>query len=230
VTQPKKDKRDQLFVSAEVREGCLGISSVFLRCEALREHFYHIPQGHGTSEQRTFYDVLRIPTAASPAELRVAYKLRDLELNSAGAPRSERVSLERAFNILAQPELRACYDALLNDPDGPVPFPYGGFGSLFVAGERSRDGQAFFANRILAFSPKRRQRQFHALLRKCDFYDDRALYHDPRRKLEFWIDHATLHLVWDSRWNQPKNGSHRASRGQVSRSFWGRRGMILATM
>ena len=204
-TQPQRNKRDQLFVAAEVGEGSLGISSVFLRCEVLRDYFYRIPRGGGASDQHTLYDVLRVPAGASPTEVRVAYKLRALELNSAGAPHSERVGLERAFNILAQPELRACYDALLTDPDGPAPFPYGGFGSLFVAGERSHDGEVFFATRILAFLPERRRRQFHAPLRKCDFDDDRALYHDARRKLEFWIDHAALGLVWNSSWNQWKH-------------------------
>lgn len=205
VSQPQKDKRDQLFVSAEVPEGSIGISSIFLRCEVLRDYFYRIPRSEDASDQRTFYDVLRVPASASPSELRVAYKLRALELHSAGAPHSERVDLERAFNILAQPELRACYDALLTDAAGPAPFPYGGFGSLLVAGERSHDGEAFFANRIMAFLPECRQRRFHASLRKCEFYDDRALYGDARRKLEFWIDHASLGLVWNSRWNQWKH-------------------------
>ena len=204
VSQPQKDKRDQLFVSAEVPDGSIAISSIFLRCEVLRAYFYRIPRG-GASDQRTFYDVLRVRAGASPAELRVGYRLRDLELHAAGAPHSEHVGLERAFNILAQPELRSWYDALLSDPEAPAPFPYGGFGSLFVTGERSRDGQVFFASRIVAFLPERRQRQFHAPLRNCNFYDDRALYHDARRKLEFWIDHAALHMVWDSSWNQWKH-------------------------
>ena len=204
-TQPQRNKRDQLFVAAEVGEGSLGISSVFLRCEVLRDYFYRIPRGGGASDQHTLYDVLRVPAGASPAELRIAYKLRALELHSAGAPHSERVDLERAFNILAQPELHACYDALLTDAEGPAPFPYGGFGSLLAAGERSRDRQAFFVNRILAFLPECRQRRFHAPLRKCEFYDDRALYRDARGKLEFWIDHASLGLVWNSSWNQWKH-------------------------
>jgi hypothetical protein len=113
--------------------------------------------------------------------------------------------LERAFNILGQPDLRACYDALLADPEAPAIFPYGGFGSLLVSGERSRDGQTFFAHRILAFSPERRHRRFHLPLRQCDFYDDRALCRDVRRKLEFWLDPALLHTLWDSTWNQWKH-------------------------
>ena len=148
---------------------------------------------------------MHIPDSASPSELRVAFKLRDLELKTAGAPHSQRLALERAFNIVGQPELRACYDALLADPEAPAVFPYGGVGSLLVVGEPSRDGQTFFARRILAFSPELRRRRFHVPLRRCDFYDDRALCRDARRKLEFWLDPAALHTLWDRTWNQWKH-------------------------
>jgi hypothetical protein len=116
-TQPKPDKRNELFVSAEVRKPSLGIASVSLPCEVLREYFYRLPQRDNEAERTTLYEILRIPTSASPAELRVAFKLRDLELEAAGAPRSDRAALERAFNIVGQPELRAMYDALLADPE-----------------------------------------------------------------------------------------------------------------
>jgi len=43
----------------------------------------------------------------SPAELRLAFKLRTLELNIAHAPAGDLRALNRAFNILAHPELRA---------------------------------------------------------------------------------------------------------------------------
>jgi hypothetical protein len=49
----------------------------------------------------------------------MAFKLRDLELRTADVPYRERVVLERAFNIVGHPELRACYDALLGDRDLP---------------------------------------------------------------------------------------------------------------
>jgi hypothetical protein len=101
--------------------------------------------------------------------------------------------------------LRACYDALLNDPDKPAVFPYGGSGSLLVSGEPSRDENTFFARSIIAFSPNLRRRRFHVPLRRCDFYDDRALCRDTRRKLEFWLDPAAIHTVWDRTWNQWKH-------------------------
>ena len=205
VTQPKKDKRDQFFVAAEVQQGGLGLSSVLIPCEALRQYFYRIQQKERAADRRTLYQILHIPSSASPAELRVAFKLRQLELQQEHAPQSEHVLLERAFNIVATPGLRACYDTLLSDPEAPALFPYGGFGSLVTCGEQSRDGKTFFAHRILAFLPERRQRRFRAPLRRCDFYDDRALYNDVRRKLELWVDHAVLHKVWDATWNQWKH-------------------------
>jgi hypothetical protein len=202
VTQPKEDKRSQHFVSAEVRQTGLGISTIFLPCRALREYFYR-QQGVAAGAQHTYYEKLRIPATASPAELRVAYRLRSLEL-ACDSPR-ERRELERAFNILGQPELRACYDALLVSPESSAIFPYSGFGSLLVSGERSRAGQTFFANQILAFSPERKRRQFQVPLRQCEFYEDRALCRDVRRRLEFWLDPALLHVRWDPTWNQWKH-------------------------
>jgi hypothetical protein len=205
VAQPNKDTRKRLFVSAEVLQSSLGFSSVFLPCEALRQYFYRISPGRDSAAEPTLYEILRMPATASPAELRVGFKLRDLELQKNGAPKTERIGLERAFNILAQPELRTHYDALLADPEAPALFPYGGFGSLLVAGERSRDGRTFFAHRILVFLPECRLRRFRAPVRQCDFHDDRALYRDNRRKLELWMDPAVLFMTWDASWNQWKH-------------------------
>src|SRR5262249_16836899 len=146
--------------------------------------------------RQTLYELLKVPSTASPGELRVAFKLRQLELEARDYPRSEHVLPERAFNILGDPGLRACYDALLKEPEAPALFPYGGFGSLLASGERSRDGQTFFARRIIAFLPERQKRRFIAPLRKCEFYSDHALYRDIRRRLELWIDPAVLHQVW----------------------------------
>lgn len=205
VTQPKLDKRQQRFVSAQVEHGYLGISAILLPCEILREYFYRLPQSDAQAKRPKLYETLRVSSNAAPAEIRLAFKLRRLELTSTGAAHAEQVAVERAFNILGQPGLRSCYDMLLRDPEGPAVFPYGGFGSIVVSGERSRDGHAFFAHRILAFLPEHRSHRFHLPLRNCDFYDDQALCCDVRRKLEFWIDPAVLHTVWNPSWNQWKH-------------------------
>jgi hypothetical protein len=203
VTQPKQDKRGQHFVAAEVRQRGLGISAIFLACTTLRDYFYLLGGAGDNGAQQNYYEKLRIPATASPAELRMGYRLRTLEMGNDF--HRERRELERAFNILGQPELRACYDALLIDPESPALFPYGGFGSLLVGGERSRDGQTFFANRILAFSPERKRRRFYLPLRQCDFHEDWAQCRDVRRRLEFWLDPALLHVHWDPTWNRWKH-------------------------
>jgi hypothetical protein len=203
--QPKADKRERLYVRSEVPAGRLGISSIHLPCEVVRDYFYVATRRQPWARQTSLYDVLRITPTASLAELRVAFRLRQLELRAAGASHPDSAALERTFNILAQPDLRGCYDSLLKDPSAAALFPYGGFGSILAAGERSRDGQTFFATQILSFQPEHRERRFHAPLRNFDFYDDRAIYHDARRKLEVTLDQSAMPITWDATWNRWKH-------------------------
>src|SRR6266481_712275 len=204
-TQPRKDRRDNLFVSAEIHDSRLGISSINLRCEALRDYFYVGNRRRAWDRQASFYELLRVNPKVSPTELRLAFKLRTLELRTAHAQIGDLRTLERAFNILARPELRACYDALLNDPTSPALFPYGGFGSLLVAGDISRDGSTFYASRILSFLPEQKFKHFRAALRKVAYYNDHAILRNSRRKLEVFFDQTSLPLLWDSSWNQWKH-------------------------
>jgi curved DNA-binding protein CbpA len=205
VPQPKKDRRDNFFVSAGVPGSRLGISAINLRCEMLRDYFYVANRRRAWDRQASFYELLRVNPKVSPAELRLAFKLRSLELRTASTPLGDLRALERAFNILAHPELRACYDALRNDPSSAAVFPYGGFGSLVVAGDRSRDGSMFYASRILSFLPERKFRHFRAPLRRVEFCNDHAVYRDSRQKLEVFLDRASLPLLWDASWNQWKH-------------------------
>ena len=200
--QPKADKRERLYVRAEVSSGQLGISSIHLPCEVVRDYFYVATRQQPWAHKASLYDVLRITPTASLAELRVAFSLRQLEFRAAGASNRDSATLERAFNILAQPELRACYDSLLKDPSAPALFPYGGFGSILVVGDRSRDGLTFFAMGILFFLPEHRERRFRAPLRCFDFHNDRAIYLDVRRKLEVILDQSAMPMAWDATWNQ----------------------------
>jgi hypothetical protein len=202
VAKPKADKRERLYVRVEVCASRLGISSIHLPCDAIRDYFFVATRRRPWGCQTSLYHVLRITPTASVAELRVAFRLRQLELRAAGASNRDGATLERAFNILAQPDLRACYDSLLTDPSAPALFPYGGLGSILVAGDRSRDGQAFFATQILSFQPEHRERRFHAPLRNFDFYDDRAIYRDARRKLEVTLDQLAMPIPWDATWNR----------------------------
>jgi hypothetical protein len=205
VGKPKEDRRGQFYSLAEVRGSAIGISAVRLDCDVIRDYFYVIRNSCRGQEQPNFYEVLKSDPTASLAELRLAYKLRDLELRTGRADSRELRAIEKAFNILGEPDLRACYDALLKDPETPVPFPYGGFGSLVTEGEQSRDRKTFFARRILAFSPDRCERSFKAHLRRFYFYTDRAVYRDAQRKFELLVDQAAMPLMWEATWNQWKH-------------------------
>lgn len=204
-SQPRKDRQDNLFVAVEVRGSGLGISAINLRCETLRDYFYVGNRRRLWDRQPSFYELLRVDPSVSPAELRLAFRLRSLELRTAHAATEDLHALERAFNTLAQPELRACYDALRNDPASPVLFPYGGVGSLLVAGDLSRDGKTFYASRILSFRPEQNFKQLQAPMRKITFYRDHAIYRDSRHRIEVLFDQTSLPLSWDSSWNQWKH-------------------------
>jgi hypothetical protein len=204
-TRPRKDKQGNLFVSAEVVGGRLGIGAIHLRCDALKHFFYVGNRRRAWGRQPSLYQLLRVDTNAAPAELRLAFKLRARELGTVHAPVGDFRALERAFNILAHPELRGCYDALLNDSGSPPLFPYGGFGSLLVVGDRSRDGTTFYASGILSFLPEQKTRHTRVPLRRCAFYEDCAIYRDGRGKLEITLDQVAVPLSWDSTWNQWKH-------------------------
>src|SRR5947199_3102300 len=87
--QPKADKRDQLYVRAEVSAGRLGICSIHLPCDALREYFYVANRHQPWERQTSLYETLRIDTTASLAELRLAFELRRLELRAAATSKRE---------------------------------------------------------------------------------------------------------------------------------------------
>jgi hypothetical protein len=202
VTQPKTDKRDEYFLFAEVSDGRLGVQRVHLPSSAVRDYFYFANRKRPGCEDQTFYDLLRTAPGAQPGDLRVAFKVRLLELEAQGAPGEQTHAVERAFNLLAHPGLRPCYDALLADPNSPAVFPYGGCGSLLVAGDLSPDRETLFARKIISFVPDRRERRFRAPLRQIEFLDGYAMYRDSGRKVEIVLDPVSLPVSWDPTWNQ----------------------------
>ena len=158
VTQPKTDKRDEYFVRAEVPESSFGIRALHLPNTVVRDYFYFFAEAPGGVRGLTLYELLRALPTASPADLRLSYRIRRIELDTMDAPSPEMQRAERAFNLLAHPHLRACYDALLQDGAAPALFPYGGFGQCVVAGDPSEDGTTFFARRLLSYRPDQHQR------------------------------------------------------------------------
>jgi hypothetical protein len=203
VTRPKENESGTgLFVRAELPRCSDSLKSLVLSGDAIRRYFYQMDR---ENESATLYRLLDAPESGTSADLRIAWRVRQLELGLNPANAAERSKLERAFNILAHPDLRDCYDALRRDEDAPALFPYGGFGSILVEGNLSDNGKAFFGHRILAYKPDIRSRRVSLLLRQCEFFADRVMCQDRRRKLEVWLDASLLPGVqWDRTWNHWK--------------------------
>ena len=78
--------------------------------------------------------------------------------------------------------------------------------SILVAGRLSPDGETFFADRILAYKPEMKSRKLSLLLRQCEFFADRVICRDPRRKIEVLLDSFLLPGIhWDLTWNHWKH-------------------------
>jgi hypothetical protein len=200
VTVPKLDRRAEPYLRAEVADGALGVRAVHLPSAAVRDYFYRAERRQKWGAGATLYDVLGVPPDASPAELRLAFRIRVLEASIA-----ESREVERAFNILMTAELRACYDALLNSDDMPSAFPNSGFGRLLVAGDPSSDGQTFFARHILSFAPAQREFRIAVQFRRLNFLPERAHWRDARRRCDVTFDPVLLGLQWDQTWNTWKH-------------------------
>lgn len=202
VGRPKPAKNGELYAPATLAVCGSNPAVVFISATAIRRYFYAMDDDHSAS----LYDVLRVPEGAKLDQLRMAWRVCSLELEVQGAGAAAKAAVERAFNILAHPDLRACYDALRRDENSPSLFPYGGFGVIVVGGNLADDGAAFFADRILAFKPETTTRTAAFLLRRSEFLEDRIVCRDPRRKLEVWIDrNAVPDLEWDLTWNRWKH-------------------------
>jgi hypothetical protein len=200
VTRPKKGSGGSWFVRAHLNDGS-ALKSIVIEGEALARYFYRYRPGRS----ETLYSTLGLNSDCSPASLRFAWRMRTAETTVA-EDEALRRGCERAFNILANHDLRACYDSFLADDMAMLPFPYGGEGEILVAGSLSKDGDTFFANSILSYKPATVLRRLKIRLRSFEFLPDRLGFLDPRRKLEVWLDSGLLSgFRWDTSWNNWKH-------------------------
>ena len=200
--KPRIDRQTHPYVQAQIPDGRLGFAYLHLPCAVVRDYFYCLKRNN-SDEASSLYDVLKAKPAASLAEIRLAYRLRRLELTTNNAPKTVHLALTRAMNLLAVPELRACHDALLVDPKTAALFPFGGFGLILAAGTPS-DGR-FFVRRLLSFIPTVRRRHLTIPLRKLNYLPDRALYRGSRLKLEVTFDPILLPVGFQPEWNRWKH-------------------------
>ena len=201
VTRPKRQAQGDGWIVRASIEVANGLNSVCLSGDSVVRYFY---QPHGSSGGDNLYSVLRAEPYASTSDLRLAWRLHGVS-SAVTNDNSHRGQAERAFNVLANPDVRPRYDAFLTDPDFMLPFPYGGCGQVLVSGNLSKDESTFFADSILAFKPQMQSKKVKVLLRQCEFLPDRVTLLDSRRKLEIWLDSGLLNgLASDATWNRWK--------------------------
>jgi hypothetical protein len=200
--KPRTDRMAHPYVQAEIPDGRLGFSCVHLPCAVVRDYFYRQKRNKSDGDL-SFYELLKVEPDASLADIRLAYRLRHLELVASNAAKTAHSALTRAINLLAVPELRACHDALLADAKAPALFPFGGFGLILVSGVHS-DGR-FFARRILSFIPTVKKQRLTVPLRRLNYLPDRAVHRDSRLKLELSFDPILLPLGFQPEWNRWKH-------------------------
>jgi hypothetical protein len=175
------------------------ITKILLSASAIEKYFYSL-----TDRSSDLYRVLRVKRTAELIDIRLAWRVARVG-GTANGNLKELRELERAFNLLANPEVREAYDAWLQDEDNPLPFPYAASGDCVVAGQLSKDGETFFADSILAFKPNVEPKRIEVLLRQCEFLPDRIVFKDSKRKVEIWLDAGLLEgLRWNSTWNNWK--------------------------
>lgn len=200
--KPRIDRQAHPYIQAEIPDGRLGFACLHLPCAAVRDYFY-LPKRNSNDQSVNFYELLRVKPEAPLADIRLAYRLRHLELVANNASKTAHAALTRAINLLAVPELRACHDALLTDPKAPALFPFAGFGLILAVGIPS-EGR-FFVRRILSFIPTVKKRHLWVPLRKLNYLPNRAVYRDSRLKLEVTFDPMLLPVGFQPEWNRWKH-------------------------
>jgi hypothetical protein len=201
IFQPKRiAESSNWFIEAGV-QGESNLKRIILSADDVRRHFY---PGSGSDGRDSLYEILSVDETSNLGGLRLAWRVKTVAARLSGAV-DIKVKADRAFNLLANPEVRSAYDASLHDDEAPMPFPFGAAGDCVVSGQLSKDGKTFFAESILAFKPNVQPKRFEVLLRQCEFLPDRILFRDSKRKVEIWLDAGLLEgLRWDSTWNHWK--------------------------
>ncbi len=199
VPLPKPDKNGDPGVWISLDQSRLNLKALYLPCPVIRDYFFVPDRGSAWNRRRTLYQELGVSQQSTFADLSTAFRVRRLELER--QKNKEAVTaLERVYNLLAIPPLRAAYDELLLDSDRAIEFPGAGFGTLLVGGIRRAD--TFFVERILSFRPDRTRQTFAVPFRKIEFCASYAVIRDPRQKKEVFLDPHSLGLKWDPTWNQ----------------------------
>jgi hypothetical protein len=198
---PKRDRRGRGFVMLEASAAQHGISRVLVTAAQIRDYFFAPDRAAPWAEQPSWFEVLGVRKNSTPAEIRLAYRVRLLELKTKGneSNRSLQAQLARGLQILLDPDLRRDYLLLLEDPNASVAFPPWTVGCLRAPGQKK--GELFLVNELVSFFPRTEERTVRLALRRFRFEGPEAVYRDGRKRILIRFDSSVLPMQWTDEWN-----------------------------
>ena len=198
---PKGGRHGRSFVMLDATAAQHGISRVLVTSAQIRDYFFAPDRSVCWAEQPSWFEVLGVRKHSTPAEIRLAYRVRLLELKTNGGEtnRSIQAQLVRGLQILLDPDLRRNYLLLLEDPDASVAFPPWTVGILRAAGQKK--GELFLVNELLSFFPRTEERTARLALRRFRFEGQQAIYRDARKRILVRFDSSLLPMQWTDDWN-----------------------------
>jgi hypothetical protein len=196
---PKRDRHGRGFVMLDARAGQHGISKVLVTAAQIRDYFFALDRASRWAEQPSWFEVLGVRKNSTPAEIRLAYRVRLLELKTKGneSNRSLQAQLARGLEILLDPDLRRDYLLLLEDPNASVAFPPWTIGLLRATGQKK--GELFIVNEFVSFFPSTEERSVRLALRRFRFEGPEAVYRDARKRILIHFDSSSVLRVSGSK-------------------------------
>ena len=198
----QQNRRGEGFVVLDTAAGGPhGMEKVLVTSRQIRDYFFAPDRSAPWTGQPDWFHLFGVRETSTPAEIRLAYRLRTLERNTGGPEFSQigQTQLARGLQILLDPTLREEYQALLQNPEHRVAFPPWTRGCLLAAGEKK--GTLFAVHRLLRFQPQAEERAVRLALRRFRFEGPEAVYRDARRRLLIRFDSSLLPMLWTGEWN-----------------------------
>ena len=198
---PKRDRHGHGFVILHASAAQHSISKVLITAAQIRDYFFAPDRSAPWGEQPSWFEVFAVRKNSTPAEIRLAYRVRTLELKTNGSEsnRSVQAQLARGLQILLDPDLRRDYLLLLEDPDASVAFPPWTIGLLRATGRKK--GELFIVRDLLSFFPRTEERNVRLFLRRFRFEGPQAMYRDARKRILIRFDSSLLAMWWTDEWN-----------------------------
>jgi hypothetical protein len=198
---PKRDRHGRSFVMLDASAAEHGISKVLVTSAQIRDYFFAPDRSAQWADQPSWFEVLGIRKNSTPAEIRLAYRVRMLELKT---KRSEsngsiQAQLARGLQILLDANLRQTYLSLQENPEANIAFPPWTVGCLRALGQKK--GDLFVVRDFVGFYPLTEARTVRLALRRFRFEGLDAVYRDARKRIVIHFDSSLLPMQWNDEWN-----------------------------